>query len=343
MASSTLPSPVRRRPRDPAAPASPGAAAAAATRVTRAGTMLGALGLAASLFVITRMFQAWRIGARATGAGRLSLLGQRLSYPIANLEAIFVVVLALAGWVVIARLVTATLRELGASRRFSARLAARAPEPWQGVLLIEDSEALAFCAGLARPRVYVSTGARALLDADALDAVIAHERHHALRRDPARLAAGRVLARALFFVPGVGALTDRQRALAELTADESAIAAADGDRSALARAMLGFTDAPAGASSVGIDPARIDYLLGEPPSWRFPVALSLAGLLVITLLIAVAALAGRLASGSATLALPVLSAQPCVVMLAGIPGALALLAASAARRVRAHRAAADRS
>lgn len=335
MATSSLPSQVRQRPRDLAVPSPPGAAAAASARVTRAGAVLGGLGVAASLFVITRVFQTWRIGAGGPVAGRTSLLGQRLSYPIANLEAIVVVVLAAAGLVVIARVVTATLHELRASRRFIAGLAARAPEPWQAVLLIEDSAAVAFCAGLARPRVYVSTAALALLDDSALDAVIAHERHHARRRDPARLALGRVLARALFFVPGLAALTERQRALAELTADESAIATAHGDRSALARAMLGFADAAApGASSVGIDPARVDYLLGEPPSWRFPLVLSLAGLLVITLMIAVAALAGQLASGSATLALPVLSAQPCVVMLAAIPGALALLAASAVRRAR---------
>jgi hypothetical protein len=46
----------------------------------------------------------------------------------------------------------------------------------------------------------------------------------------------------------------------------------------------------------------------------------------IVLVAAVGLLAGRVAAGSATLALPFLSRQPCVVVLAAIPAVLALLA-----------------
>jgi len=59
-------------------------------------------------------------------------------------------------------------------------------------------------------------GAVAALDDGALSAVLAHERHHARRRDPLRLATGRVLARALFFLPELRDLVNRQQALAEL-------------------------------------------------------------------------------------------------------------------------------
>ena len=45
----------------------------------------------------------------------------------------------------------------------------------------------------------------------------------------------------------------------------------------------------------------------------------------LTLIAAVAALAGNVAAGSATLALPVASRQPCIVVLAMIPAAVALL------------------
>ena len=48
-----------------------------------------------------------------------------------------------------------------------------------------------------------STGALDLLDGPALDAVLAHERHHASRHDPLRLACGRVLAAGLFFIPSL--------------------------------------------------------------------------------------------------------------------------------------------
>lgn len=134
--------------------------------------------------------------------------------------------------------------------------------------MIDDEQPQALCAGLLRPCVYVSTGALRLLDNAGLDAVLAHERHHANRRDPLRLATGRVLARALFIVPGLAQLIQRQQTLAEFSADESAVNAAPANRSGLAAAMLNFSDPIASGNSAGIDPARVDYLLGESPNWR---------------------------------------------------------------------------
>src|SRR5207237_9218309 len=92
----------------------------------------------------------------------------------------------------------------------------------EDAVVIADEQPRAFCAGLLRPRVYVSSGAVALLDEAALRAVLAHERHHARRWDPLRLAIARVIARALFFVPGLAELVRRQRAIAEVRADERA-------------------------------------------------------------------------------------------------------------------------
>jgi hypothetical protein len=199
-------------------------------------------------------------------------------------------------------------------------------------LVIDDERPQAFCAGLFHPRVYVSSGAVALLDQSALDAVLAHEAHHAHCRDPLRLAVGRILARALFFVPGLHELVRRQQALAELGADESAINLAPGYRSALARAMLTFADSSGPAGPVGIDPRRVDHLLGDTPSWRFPTLLCVAAAGVITLLGAIAMLIGQLAIGSATLAPPFFSRQPCVVVLSLIP-ALGLTGAYVGRAV----------
>jgi hypothetical protein len=155
---------------------------------------------------------------------------------------------------------------------------------------------------------------------------LTHERHHAQRYDPLRLATSRVFARAMFFLPALGALGRGQAALAEMSADESAINSEPGHRSALARAMLAFTDASDSGDSVGIDPARVDYLLGEAPSWRFPAMLCVAAIGLLALLVTVAVLAGRVAAGSATLEPPFLSAQPCVVFLAIIPAAVGLVA-----------------
>jgi hypothetical protein len=189
-------------------------------------------------------------------------------------------------------------------------------------MVIDDERPRAFCAGLLRPRVYISSGAVALLDAHALGAVLLHERHHARRRDPLRLACGRVVGRALFFVPGLGELITHHQALAEISADESAINAAPSNRSALARAMLGFHDSARPGDTVGIDPARVDYVLGEAPDWRFPALLAVLALTVTLVLAGLGVLAGAEASGTASLAPPFLSSRPCVMVLAAIPGFL---------------------
>jgi len=325
-----------------------GPATAASARLSRATLAIGALGIATSLFVVSRVFESWRIGPRP-GTPTISLLGQRLSYPTANAGAIAVLALALIGLLVAVTALVAAGRELMSARELDARLrAAGAHAPVGSVahrlavvaaaegrgaadtLVIEDPVPQAFCAGLLRPRVYITTAALAQLDDAALAAVLAHERQHARRRDPLRLVAGRVLARALFFLPWLQALTERQLTLAELAADESA--AAGGGRHALARAMLAF-------GSGAIDPARVDRLLDVDDdaagAWAFPAALCLAALTVTAVLAGVAALAARFASGTATLAVPFLSRQPCVIVLALLPAGAAFLGLRRVARMRA--------
>jgi hypothetical protein len=332
----------RKSPAPSAVDSSPGQerpAAIAAARVSRASLVLGGFGLASAIFVLARLLESWRVTPHAA-SHQILIFGQTLSYPAANIDAVVIVLLAVLGSIVTARALTGAWREVQASRRFHRLLAQDKPRPLHGALVIADSRPRAFCAGLFRPRVYVSTGALAILDEAALSAVLAHERHHARRRDPLRLAAGRVLARALFFLPELADLVERQQTLAELSADESAVNSAPANRSALARAMLSFSDAPALSGSGGIDPTRVDYLLGDPPSWRFPALLCLAAASALVLLIAVAALAGQVATGSATLALPFLSHQPCIVVLAAIPAVLGVLGANYRRRLRARPASA---
>lgn len=295
--------------------------------------LLATSGLALSVFVIGRLFLTWRVSPRAA-SHHITLLGQRLSYPVANLDAFMVLALALAGLTVGAITVWGAVRELAAASDFERNLAARDAAPLKGALVIDDERPQAFCAGLLNPRVYISSGAVALLDEPALDAVLAHEAHHARRRDPLRLAVGRVLARALFFVPGLGELVRHHQDLAELGADESAMNAGPDSRSALARAMLTFSEASPAAGAVGIDPRRVDHLLGEPPSWRFPTLLCLAAAGAVGLIGAIAVLAGQVAAGSATLAPPFLSHQPCIVILALIPALVGLGCAVVARGLR---------
>lgn len=297
-----------------------------------AGLLLGFLGLASFVPVFARLLESWRVSAHAV-AHHASILGQTVSYPAANAGALVVVALALLGGTVAAIAICAIGSELRAARRLAHRLAQLDLTPRHGVFVIDDERPEAFCAGLLRPRVYLTTGALARLDAPALDAVLVHEREHARRRDPLRLATSRVIVRSLFFLPAIQELRRGQMLLAEASADESAVSAAAGDRSGVARAILSFSDPDAGGSA-GVDPARVDYLLGEAPGWRFPALTCAAALLLLAIVMTLGILVGREAAGSATLDPPFLSAQPCVVMLALIPCAAGLIAARVGRVLR---------
>ncbi|HEV2943548.1 MAG TPA: M56 family metallopeptidase [Solirubrobacteraceae bacterium] len=297
-------------------------AAVASGRVFGASVLLGLLGLASAVFVVTRLFESWRVTSEPA-SHVVSIFGARLTYPAANTGAIIVTALAGLGLLMAGAAAWRLARELLADRSFRRALAASPPAPLDRAWVITDDRPQAFCAGLLRPRVYFSTGALELLDAPALAAVLAHEHHHAIRHDPLRLACARVLAAGLFFIPAMRRLVQRQDALAEISADEAAVLTAGVERSGLASAMLSFSQA-SGADALGIDPERVDYLIGERPQWRFPVALCLGIAAALSLLIAVAVLAAHAAAGSATLAPPFLSSQPCVAVLAMIPAAAGL-------------------
>jgi hypothetical protein len=87
--------------------------------------------------------------------------------------------------------------------------------------------------------------------------------------------------------------------------------------------MLAFVDSTAGEG--GIAPERVDQLVGEPSTWGFPTMVCLVAGGVIAVVAAVAVLAGQLAVGSATLAPPFVSRQPCIVVLALIAALVGLV------------------
>jgi Zn-dependent protease with chaperone function len=307
-------------------------AGAAATRLHRANLAVGALGLATAAFTLERLLESWRVDPRIGASHTISVLGQKLAYPAANAAAIAVLALATVGLAVTLLVARAGLREAIASRRLTRRLMLHARrDDDTGAYVLSDPSPAAFVAGLLNPRIYITTATLALLDPPATAAVLAHERHHARRRDPLRLAAGRVLAQALFFLPPLQALVERHQLMAELSADEQAALTG---RAGLAQALLAMDGAPGGA----VHPARVDALLDADPDPRrtaFPVGIFLAAAAGVALLAATAALTAQVASGTVTLAPPFLSRQPCVVVLALVPAAVALLALRQRARIRA--------
>jgi hypothetical protein len=82
--------------------------------------------------------------------------------------------------------------------------------------------------------------------------------------------------------------------------------------------MLRYSESGQGG---GIAPERIDHLLGEGHSFGFPAVVVLAIGLCLAAVGALGVFAAEAASGTATLAPPFISSQPCVLILASIPGA----------------------
>jgi Peptidase family M48 len=218
-------------------------------------------------------------------------------------------------------IIRAAWRQISAHRRFAAVL-----EPVESldrdprVGVIRDPRPQAFCAGYLRPAVYVSRRAVELLSDSELDAVLAHEHHHRRVRDPLRIACGRVLSQALFFVPVLKPLCDRYADVAALSADRAAVRASAGREAPLASALLAFDDnAPPGTN--GISPERVDSLLGQPTRWRLPAWLLAGSVTVLAALTVVIWWISESARAHATLNLPIVSSRPCLVLMSIVPAA----------------------
>jgi len=253
------------------------------------------------------------------GAGHLDLAGLAVSYPELNAAEWLLMGLAAAGATAISAACRATWRQRSAYRSFLERLEVVGQvDGHPSVAVIAGSRPEAFCAGYLRPRVYISKGALDSLTIPQLDAVLAHEHHHQLVRDPLRFAVGRILARALFFVPVLRPLVERDADLAELNADGAAVRASAGRQGPLASALLVFdATAPPGAS--GISSARVDSLLGEPVQWRSPGWLTAASLAALAALSVLIWQVSGLASVRATFNVPFLSSRPCLAVMLALP------------------------
>ena len=169
-----------------------------------------------------------------------------------------------------------------------------------GRLTYLDEPGLAACCyGVLRPRVAVTAGLVARLDDEELLAVLAHERHHLRRRDPARYLGIRTLAAAAFMLPVAAAVAHRLETRFELAADRAALAVAP--RGALAGALLAVLAGPrlptAGTAGLSATEARVAHLAGAPILPPLParaLAASLAVLLVTAAAVVDLATSGHL-------------------------------------------------
>jgi beta-lactamase regulating signal transducer with metallopeptidase domain len=195
------------------------------------------------------------------------------------------------------------------------------------LVVVEAAEPLAFCAGIVRPRVVVSTAVVAVMEPPALRALLAHEGAHARRRDPLRQVLAAVAARALWLAPAASAVAAHRRLHCELAADRQAARQA-GPR-ALAGALLAMHHAQPSAAHAALAggasllQARVDALHGAAaPRLRLPAATLARTLLG-------AALAAGVLAGLAVA--PAASADPLLPMPMDLEGTLEMAFALAAR------------
>lgn len=157
--------------------------------------------------------------------------------------------------------------------------------------LVQTAVPLAFCHGLLRPRICLSTGMVAVLTAEELTALLWHERYHLERRDPLKVALGGAWTAAFFFLPLAGTLYQRYLVAKEVEADAYACRQ-QGSAAPLTDALCVLLDLyetqPRPAAPVlaaGADDAlevRVARLLGQPVALPLPLrpVLVSAGLLL---------------------------------------------------------------
>ncbi|MGH9070764.1 MAG: M56 family metallopeptidase [Acidimicrobiales bacterium] len=164
-----------------------------------------------------------------------------------------------------------------------AELAGRASVPW--LALREDRRPYAFCQGLVRPHVVISTGLVARLSCDELLAVLAHEADHARHRDPLGFVLARLAAAVMAWVPLAGRLAQAFELRAELAADAFAVEVCDRRTLASALLALGGTDEAVAATAPAR--SRADWLCLRVETLRchrLPAAARFTGRLTVAAL-----------------------------------------------------------
>lgn len=211
-----------------------------------------------------------------------------------------------------------------------------------GLCALHSSRPVAFCAGLLRPRLVVSTGLLERLDAEEQQAVLCHELVHARSREPLKCLLARLAAGTFFWLPALGALLERYLLLKELVADREAVTRTS--QAALAGALSQVIAQPTPAGAVGMSEfaaARIDRLF-EPearlPRLMRPRQLLVTGLAAGSLILALAfpSTLGDQESHQIWRTLSTMSLHGAPGMLAGLLLNIAVLAALTllARRIR---------
>lgn len=306
-----------------------------ARRLYRLSLALGSLGVLAIL--VAGSVTVGRLDLSPGPIRRLLSDCHQLILPSLSLTDLAILASASFALIAIARGLASAISQIRATRQLLKRLERACTLELAGVpvRLLAGEGAQAFCAGLLRPRVYLTHRTLTLLTEGQLIAVVAHEAHHARRHDPVRLLLATALADGLFFLPALQRMRLRYTQLAELAADQAAVDAFGGPEQ-LAGALLRFEEY-GGAGAVGIHPERVDQLLGTRPECGMPPSSLAAGVLTSVAMI-VLALAAAAVSGGTAHSVVQLAAQSCMIVMIGGPilaiGGLSMIGRRAVTAIR---------
>ncbi len=287
------------------------------TRIRLAlGAQVALVAVAAAVLAVIALVAVDVLSFHTASASALALACSRFALPDAGAASLAALALGSLAAAVVLRVTRSLVRQAAHTRAFLRALRVTAAGPRGSIVFAHDAPR-AFCAGLLRPRVFVSDAALRTLGPAELEAVLAHEGHHQRVRDPLRIALARAAGEGLFFFPAARTLAARYGSLAELAADDAAVRAR-GAR-ALASALLTFEGSHPAA--IGIAPERVEHLLGETPSGKLPLPL-LAWSSMMLILGGAIALRLHAARPDAMVNLPLVAAQSCMLLMAVAPLAL---------------------
>ena len=105
------------------------------------------------------------------------------------------------------------------------------------IIEIRESKPVVFCFGLRQPKVCLASGLIKMLRPDELEAVLAHEHHHMISREPAKLFVIKYWQSVFGWLPGIKTLINKYVTFSELAADEQATGNFT-DKLKLARALF---------------------------------------------------------------------------------------------------------
>jgi Zn-dependent protease with chaperone function len=184
------------------------------------------------------------------------------------LHAVLLLITVALGARLVVLLVLAAARTWRARRRHRQLLDLIGRPLPAGGLVLDHPTAAAYCLPGGAPRVVLTSGALAVLDAEELAAVLAHERAHLAERHDLVVLPFAAWSVALRWLPTVRRSRGAVDALVEMVADDRACTHCDRTALACALARFGSATAPAGALAAAGPPGatlqRVRRLLDPP-------------------------------------------------------------------------------